>query len=693
MNLVDLATELEYVPKEQLAQMSQDPSSRYPQYLVLSEIQRRTANEKAYAAAKPRPTTTVAEEVVGEFMQPQSLQAGMPSESAPTDAFSSESMGIPASAPMQQPMMMAGGGQTKAEARESIIDMMSDINIKRGEAGLSGLMDAAGDVITAGSAVIPINAAGKLALIEKAMKPLSGAYRKALEASRKGNVEYANLDPLVKEQAKKYIQLSKESDKASFTLGAGAPTAFSLGVANQAGKFKYQDEDKKASGGLTEYMKEVGSELKRIKEKESRYAARNKREKEGKTIFSTSLSPRKYVIPDETYKKLTDKGMVRAFDAYRPMGLLFNALSGEGAFSGMDRTIPESKLKNLESAMKQSRNEMQQRQLGLASGGLTAYANGGALEQSFADPYENVLGSSSNPYPMEYIEDEEDLTIGDLRDPLAAATALLALDPRRKALSYLGGKAKGLFGAIKRRYKKDDIDLGPTGMPAGKVKVGKETYDPSKVTVPQTGIDLKKVIKDPLITVPAGLGTAYSISSLSDESVDTNDKNKTETDTEKQLRLQREEYEKQLAELRNKATGIAKPKKEIDYDLVGLGGLIMGARNMSELGTGLAGLAERRQAREDALLEGQAQQDYYRASADKVRAEIEGLPLENKMDALEQVNDILTKALEGEIELTEEQLQYYNVASQTLTSQILALQGITANSLTGLDPLEENRIQ
>jgi hypothetical protein len=335
--------------------------------------------------------------------------------------------------------------------------------------------------------------------------------------------------------------------------------------------------------------------------------------------------------------------------------------------------------------MKQSRNEMQQRQLGFASGGLTAYANGGALEQSFADPYENVLGSSTNPYPTEYIEDEEDLTIGDLRDPLAAATALLALDPRRKALSYLGSKAKGLFGAIKRRYKKDDIDLGPTGMPAGKIKVGKETYDPSKVTVPQTGIDLKKVIKDPLITVPAGLGTAYSISSLSDESVDTNNKNKTETDTERQLRLQKEEYEKQLAELRNKATGTAKPKKEIDYDLVGLGGLIMGARNMSELGTGLAGLAERRQAREDALLEGQAQQDYYRASADKVRAEIENLPLEQKFDILDNITETLKQAREGEIELTDERKLELNQASQLLTSQILALQGITANSLTGFN--------
>jgi hypothetical protein len=111
-NLVQLSNELEYVPKEQLAQMSQDPNSRFPSYLVLSEIQRRTANEKAYAAAQPQPTTTVAEEVVGEFMQPKGLQAGMPSESAPTDVFSSEPMGIPASAPMQQPMPMASGGLT-----------------------------------------------------------------------------------------------------------------------------------------------------------------------------------------------------------------------------------------------------------------------------------------------------------------------------------------------------------------------------------------------------------------------------------------------------------------------------------------------------------------------------------------------------------------------------------------------------
>lgn len=109
MNLVQIANELEYVPKQQLAEMSQNPDSRYPQYLVISEIQRRTKNEKAYAAMKQQPTTTVAEEVVNEFVQPKGLQAGMPSGSAPTDVFSPESSGMPASAPMQ---MAASGGRT-----------------------------------------------------------------------------------------------------------------------------------------------------------------------------------------------------------------------------------------------------------------------------------------------------------------------------------------------------------------------------------------------------------------------------------------------------------------------------------------------------------------------------------------------------------------------------------------------------
>jgi hypothetical protein len=46
MNLVQQANFLEDVPKEQLAQMSQDPNAQFPPFLVLSEIQRRTIKRK-----------------------------------------------------------------------------------------------------------------------------------------------------------------------------------------------------------------------------------------------------------------------------------------------------------------------------------------------------------------------------------------------------------------------------------------------------------------------------------------------------------------------------------------------------------------------------------------------------------------------------------------------------------------------
>ena len=68
-NLIKAAEELEYVPKEDLIRMAESGDSRFPPYLVLSEIQRRTQNEKAYSAMQPPPTTTVAEEKVAEFAQ------------------------------------------------------------------------------------------------------------------------------------------------------------------------------------------------------------------------------------------------------------------------------------------------------------------------------------------------------------------------------------------------------------------------------------------------------------------------------------------------------------------------------------------------------------------------------------------------------------------------------------------------
>ena len=116
-NLIAAAAELEYVPKDQLAQMVNNPDAGYPSYLVLSEIQRRTLLEKAYNAervAMEKPSTTVADEVVANFTGgPQGLAggaqdlAGGPQGLAGVPPSSSE---ITSSGGM--PALMAQGGRT-----------------------------------------------------------------------------------------------------------------------------------------------------------------------------------------------------------------------------------------------------------------------------------------------------------------------------------------------------------------------------------------------------------------------------------------------------------------------------------------------------------------------------------------------------------------------------------------------------
>ena len=108
MNLVQQANFLEDVPKDQLVSMSQDPNAQFPPFLVLSEIQRRTTNEKNYQAMVNKPTTTVAEEVVSDFAQPTGLQGGAPQATPLPTNISAGLSGAP-TAPMQ---MAASGGIT-----------------------------------------------------------------------------------------------------------------------------------------------------------------------------------------------------------------------------------------------------------------------------------------------------------------------------------------------------------------------------------------------------------------------------------------------------------------------------------------------------------------------------------------------------------------------------------------------------
>lgn len=134
-NLIKLSNDLEYVPKEQLIQMSQNPDSTYPSYLVLAEIQRRTQNEKAYAAQQPQPETTVAEEVVQEYASsPQGLGAMTQPSGGNLSTPGAESNMAPPS-PMQ---MMASGGRTGYQVGGQLTTEELRQQFLQGELGAQG---------------------------------------------------------------------------------------------------------------------------------------------------------------------------------------------------------------------------------------------------------------------------------------------------------------------------------------------------------------------------------------------------------------------------------------------------------------------------------------------------------------------------------------------------------------------------
>ena len=67
-NLVEIAKDLEYVPDEQLVQLANGSDPRFPPFVVISEIKRRT--DMRNRASEPMPKTTVAQEMVQEFAMP-----------------------------------------------------------------------------------------------------------------------------------------------------------------------------------------------------------------------------------------------------------------------------------------------------------------------------------------------------------------------------------------------------------------------------------------------------------------------------------------------------------------------------------------------------------------------------------------------------------------------------------------------
>ena len=120
MSLIDVATELEFVPEQELIELSQNPQSRYPQFLVLSEVQRRNQMRRMYenqVNKAEQPLTTVAEEKVMELAQ----SSAMPNVPSPMSNETSQSpRGLLGMASEPSPIMMESGRSTSKDTLEEV---------------------------------------------------------------------------------------------------------------------------------------------------------------------------------------------------------------------------------------------------------------------------------------------------------------------------------------------------------------------------------------------------------------------------------------------------------------------------------------------------------------------------------------------------------------------------------------------
>jgi hypothetical protein len=136
MNILEQENIIKGAPDEVLLQEAQAPSGQLPQFLVVSEIQRRKEMRNRFAAQETQPEQTVSEQIVAEASAPQGI-AGLPAQIPlmPDQAMPSEMMATTGAPVDPQMGMMSGGG---------IVEMQEGRQVPRSE----GLQRAIMEVLT-----------------------------------------------------------------------------------------------------------------------------------------------------------------------------------------------------------------------------------------------------------------------------------------------------------------------------------------------------------------------------------------------------------------------------------------------------------------------------------------------------------------------------------------------------------------
>lgn len=110
MNIIEQEDLIKGLPDQALFQQAQNPNSQVPQFLVVSEIQRRTDMRKRFEAAEAQPQATVTDQILMEGLgAPQPApppQGSMPPAGMP--APPSPQLPLEGSSPLMGQGMAAG---------------------------------------------------------------------------------------------------------------------------------------------------------------------------------------------------------------------------------------------------------------------------------------------------------------------------------------------------------------------------------------------------------------------------------------------------------------------------------------------------------------------------------------------------------------------------------------------------------
>jgi len=669
-NLVEVAEELEYVPKEQLIQMAQEPNSRFPSYMVLSEIQRRTQMEKMYNAERmEKPTTTVAEELVGEFAQPQGL-AGMAADglATPANDFST-------SAPPASPMQMAAIGGRTGYADKGSTKQFNSI-----EEIYSSVKDQ-GQQLRLISELVERQRKQFAPVIKERKKDL---YKSSIDFM--DNKGYGLWMPFPGDQGSAlgsaYSDIDYDPTMSDKEYREVKETMYDNLLYN------YFPEQWEAKQNRLEQQ----SNLRAIKERGLRGPSQEERDMmAGKQPNIKRIQPEMKGIGGRVgYQNLGATGDARL--------QLLTSL-------GIDPTgMSEAQIE--EALLFANTKEQEQKPLPQVNTGVDRPVDLATEEPGLFDSAYDTVSEFAKD---RYYDDEGEFNVGTA--VFDAATVLPGVG------LGLGLAARGLYRGVPAAYKYlKGIDYADKARKTGQAvdKATKPFYTaPRQVVKSKKGKEYPASSPEGKMIQNIGGKKSYGSKTLRDFSVPRTAVTTSVAGGAAQLAKQYLESDAFKAtedsgtqasqeDLDNKIQEIVpddktnkglkgKVKSYIDQadglDIAKLGGVIMSARNMSELGAGIAGLAsdiQERRLTEDELenrksLQG-IQGKLYEAQADKVQAEIEALPAE-------QVNSLLTqyaayaKAIsDGNINLEGEELEQFSLAYQALLDKANKLQGIETSS-------------